>query len=167
MNKNRGMLLEQIINQSVDYYWKNKIAFIEKKGLPIKFKKVDASLNKNEIKKVEDAYIYKKSTVDYIGCYNGKFVAFEAKSINEDRLPASNIKAHQMKYLLDIIQNHGLGFFIIFFALHDEFYIVEADILATNMKKSLSYEEIKNIGSKIELTYPGIIDFLPYVNNLF
>lgn len=162
MQKNRGMLLEKIINKTIDYYAKNKLAYIEKKSLPVKFKKVE-----NDNLKLDEAYILKKSTVDYIGCYKGFFVAFEAKSTNEKRLPANNITRHQIKYLLDIESNSGLAFFIIFFSFCDEFYLVKASELIQHMNKSISYEEIKNIGFRIELTFPGIIDFLPYVQNFY
>ncbi|CAL59249.1 Pseudogene of RecU (N terminal part) [Mycoplasmopsis agalactiae PG2] len=76
MYKNRGMLLETIINQTIDYYTYNHIAFIEKKGLPIKFSNITNSENKLLL---SNAFVYKKSTVDYIGCYKGRFLAFESQ----------------------------------------------------------------------------------------
>ncbi|MCT4469832.1 Holliday junction resolvase RecU [Mycoplasma sp. HS2188] len=161
MNKNRGMLLEKIINQTISYYEKNGLALIEKKTLPIKFHKMNSN------KEVSGAFIFKKSTVDYIGCFNGTFIAFEAKSTNENRLPSSNISTHQIEYLSKINSLGGISFFIVLFSLWDEFYLIDAMYLIKHWKKSWSYEEIKNAGYSIELTYPGIIDFLPYLNNLF
>ncbi|MBU4689516.1 Holliday junction resolvase RecU [Mycoplasma zalophidermidis] len=157
MKKNRGMLLEKIINQTINYYEKNNLAFIEKKSLPIKFYKI------NENRQLFDAYIFKKSTVDYIGCFEGRFIAFEAKSTNEFRLPNSNIKKHQVEYLDRIYKSGGFAFFIILFSNVDEFYIVNSVYLKDNWKNSWSYDEIKKIGFQVELTYPGVIDFLPII----
>ncbi|QBF34389.1 Holliday junction resolvase RecU [Mycoplasmopsis phocirhinis] len=161
MNKNRGMLLEKIINQTILYYEKNGLAVIEKKTLPIKFQKMNSN------KQVSGAFVFKKSTVDYIGCYNGSFIAFEAKTTNENRLPSSNISPHQIQYLSKISSLGGISFFIIFFSQWDEFYLISAKYLLEHWKKSWTYEEIKNAGYSIELSYPGIIDFLPYIDNLF
>ncbi|WP_027120736.1 Holliday junction resolvase RecU [Mycoplasmopsis lipofaciens] len=158
-SKNRGMLLEQIINQTLSYYFENNIAYIEKKNLPIKFFKVDN-------RTLKDAFIYKKSTVDYIGCFKGKFVAFEAKTTNLPKLPKNNILQHQWNYLLNIDKNGGLAFFIILFSFCDEFYLISARKLSEIIGTSVSYEHIKKIGFKIELTFPGIIDFLPYLNKI-
>ncbi|WP_038562215.1 Holliday junction resolvase RecU [Mycoplasmopsis californica] len=158
--KNRGMLLEKIINQTIAHYETYNKALIEKKTLPVKFHKVD---NKREL---SGAYVYKKSTVDYIGCVDGTFVAFEAKTTNENRLPASNILRHQIDYLNKINTMNGIAFFIIMFSNVDEFYIINSQYLATHWKKSWTYEEIKNAGIQIELTYPGIIDFLPYLYSI-
>ncbi|WP_029513327.1 Holliday junction resolvase RecU [Mycoplasmopsis primatum] len=162
MYKNRGMFLETIINQTINYYANNNIAFIEKKNLPIKFSQL---INKKQKISAYDAYVYKKSTVDYIGCYKGKFVAFEAKSTNENFLPKLNIQYHQKEYLQAIMNNGGLAFFIIFFSLYDEFYVVNyQDFLTIEAKNMYRYEWIKKIGKAIPLTFPGIIDFLPYIN---
>ncbi|UUM25341.1 Holliday junction resolvase RecU [Mycoplasmopsis agalactiae] len=161
MHKNRGMLLETIINQTIDYYTYNHIAFIEKKGLPIKFSNITNSENKLLL---SNAFVYKKSTVDYIGCYKGRFLAFEAKSTNESFLPRSNIKEHQKKYLNEIHKNGGLAFLIVFFGLYDEFYLLSYESFMTiENKNQYRYEWIKKIGKRIPLTYPGIIDFLPYI----
>ncbi|MBZ4203878.1 Holliday junction resolvase RecU [Mycoplasma tauri] len=161
MHKNRGMLLETIINQTISYYENNNIAFIEKKGLPIKFSKLNAQDNKLYAK---DAFIYKKSTVDYTGCYKGRFLAFEAKSTNESFLPKNNIREHQKNYLLKIMQNGGLAFFIIMFTMYDEFYLVMYDKLMKHAGETYTYELIKKIGKNIPLSFPGIVDFLPEIN---
>lgn len=153
------MLLEKIINQTISYYDKNNLALIEKKSLPVKFQKI------SDKKDLINAYVFKKSTVDYIGCVNGSFVAFEAKTTNENRLPSSNILSHQIEYLKRVYEQGGIAFFIVLFSNVDEFYLVKASYFAEHWKKSWSYEEIKNTGYEIELTYPGIIDFLPYLSN--
>ncbi|WP_029512878.1 Holliday junction resolvase RecU [Mycoplasmopsis iners] len=155
--KNRGMLLENIINRTIEYYKQNKLAYIEKKSLPIKFKSVGQKLN------LEQAFISNKSTVDYIGCWQGSFIAFEAKSTQEDSLPKDNIKAHQIEYLDLIEQNGGIAFFIVFFSSKDEFYLVEFSLIKPHLNKAIKYEMIKKIGKSLELTFPGIIDFLPYL----
>ncbi|WP_029608505.1 Holliday junction resolvase RecU [Mycoplasma simbae] len=157
--KNKGMLLEQIINRTIAYYERNNLALIEKKGLPIKFKSV------KEDNKVESAFIYKKSTVDYIGCVNGMFTAFEAKTINGERLPNSNILKHQLEYLKKVYEMGGIAFFVIMFSHVDEFYLLGVNKFLNFDKKSWQYEEIKKTGYKVELTFPGIIDFLPYLRN--
>jgi len=61
---NRGMLLESIINNTNEYYFKNEIALIHKKNLDIKFKNV--KLEKNKLL-LNNASIFSKSTVDYYG----------------------------------------------------------------------------------------------------
>lgn len=160
MNKNRGMLLEKIINQTINHYEQHNEALIEKKTLPIKFAKV------NENNKLTGAYVFKKSTVDYIGCYKGSFIAFEAKTTNENRLPASNILKHQIEYLKKVDEMNGIAFFIVLFSNVDEFYLIPARYFAEHWKKSWSYEEIKQAGFYIELTFPGIIDFLPYLHSI-
>ncbi|WP_406617462.1 Holliday junction resolvase RecU [Mycoplasmopsis adleri] len=152
------MLLEEIINHTILYYYENEIAYIEKKGLPIKFQGTNFQNNKLFLEK---AFIYKKSTVDYTGCFKGKFIAFEAKTTNENHLPRSNIPEHQINYLKLISKNGGEAFFIIFFNLYNEFYLVKYDQIKDYIhKQSITYEEIKKIGELLPLAFPGIIDFL-------
>ncbi|WP_027332769.1 Holliday junction resolvase RecU [Mycoplasmopsis gallinarum] len=157
MNKNRGMLLETIINNTIQYYWTNNLAYIEKKNLNIKFKNVSKD------KTITDGYIANKSTVDYIGCLKGKFIAFEAKSTYQKYLPANNLKLHQKNYLKQIEQNGGISFLIVFFHFTNEFYLLPTFKIMTKWETNISIEEIKKIGFKLELTFPGIIDFLPYI----
>ncbi|MCU4117091.1 Holliday junction resolvase RecU [Mycoplasma zalophi] len=163
MQKNRGMLLESIINKTNERYYLNQVAFFQKKELNIKFKKV---LNKNDKLQLKDAKIFSKSTVDYYGVYKGKFIAFEAKETDSKLFSLSNIKKHQHKYLLDITQFGGIGFYIIFFKQFDCFLYInclEMDKIWKN-KKSLSFEEATKISKKIHLIFPGILDYINCIN---
>lgn len=89
-SKNRGMLLESIINRTILTLERDGVALVHKKGLDLSFKSVD-----KEGFKVKGARIISKSTVDYYGVFKGRFLAFETKSVEEDYFPLSNIKKHQ------------------------------------------------------------------------
>ncbi|QJR44027.1 Holliday junction resolvase RecU [Mycoplasma miroungirhinis] len=163
MQKNRGMLLESIINKTNEKYYINKIAFCHKKELNIKFKKI---VNKNEKLEAKDANIFSKSTVDYYGVYKGKFIAFEAKETDSKTFSLNNIKKHQHNYLLDVTKFGGIGFYIIFFKHFDSFLFInclEMDKIFKN-KKSLSFEEAIKISKKINLIFPGILDYVNCIN---
>ncbi|ADE19992.1 Holliday junction resolvase RecU [Mycoplasma crocodyli] len=167
MHKNRGMLLETLINKTINYYWTNNIAYIEKKQIPITFKSISNIDGKLSI---GNAVISSKSTVDYIGCYNGSFVAFEAKSTNIDKLELSNIKEHQIDYLKIIYDNGGFPFFVIFFSKDNKVYILSIKNyleIIKDGKKYISQETIKNYSINVEITFPGIIDFLPLIKFIF
>ena len=157
MHKNRGMMLESIINRTINLYKKNDIALFHKKEIPIKFSRIDDEEGKLKIK---EGRIERKSTADYYGVYKGKFIAFEAKSTKLNSLPLANIKDHQIKYLLDVQKMGGKTFFIICFQKFDEYFIVQTETIINLEKKSLSIDVARKEGIQIELIYPGIIDFV-------
>ncbi|VEU78279.1 Holliday junction resolvase RecU [Mycoplasmopsis columbinasalis] len=160
-SKNRGMLLESIINRTLHYYENNNLAFIEKQIVPIKFKGVDNESN------LQSAHIYRKSTVDYIGCFRGKFVAFEAKTTESNVIEKANFKKHQINYLQKIHNVNGVVFYLLFFGCANEFYFLDfADFLKFE-GKAIHYNEIKKTGFKLDLLFPGIIDFLPIIENKY
>lgn len=154
--KNRGMLLESIINRSVVFFEEHNLALFHKKFLDIKFSGVDKKTNK-----IVGAKLTRRSTVDYYGVYIGRFVAFEAKSVKNNSFPLSNIKKHQKHYLQTVSFHKGLSFFIIFFKGVQQFFLVFADDLFAFKQKHLKLEDCEKIGQKIELIYPGFLDFLP------
>lgn len=119
---NRGMLLESIINNTNEYYFKNGIALIHKKNLDIKFKNV--KLEKNKLL-LNDASIYSKSTVDYYGVWKGRFLAFEVKSTEQKNFEKKNIKKHQIEYLNKVVLHQGIAFWIIYFKFQNEFLLIE------------------------------------------
>ncbi|VEU59713.1 Holliday junction resolvase RecU [Mesomycoplasma neurolyticum] len=153
LTKNRGMLLETLINKTIKFYEENNIAIFHKKNLDITFKKINKNLE------LKNGVISKKSTVDYYGVFNGKFVCFEAKSTNDNFLSWSNIKEHQLNYLKKIHKHQGLAFFIILLKNIDKFFLLFAN--EVNYKKEkINLDFLKNKGFELDITYPGIIDFI-------
>ncbi|WP_036463781.1 Holliday junction resolvase RecU [Mycoplasmopsis sturni] len=157
MQKNKGMLLENIINRSIEFMWINHIAYIEKKHLPIKFSKI---VLQNHKLNFENAIVLSKSTVDYIGCYNGSFIAFEAKTCDSELFSLSNLKEHQFEYLENISNNGGEAFVIFFFSAKKEFYKLDIKkIMAIWQKqKSISYWWIKENSKALTLEFPGLLN---------
>ncbi|WP_322908263.1 Holliday junction resolvase RecU [Mycoplasmopsis felis] len=158
--KNKGMFLEAVINKTINYFWQNNIALIQKKGLDLKINKIQKINNKLV---VNDSNIYKKSTVDYIGCYNGSFICFEAKSCNEDRFDLSNLKEHQLEYLNLIHNNKGISFVILFFSHINRFFKVNINYLNTLFKnkiKSLHINDLIKNSKELFLEFPCILNFL-------
>ena len=74
---NRGMSLEDEINESNKYYLEHGIAVIHKKPIPIQI--VDVSYPKRSAAVIREAYFKQASTTDYNGVYHGKYIDFEAK----------------------------------------------------------------------------------------
>ncbi|MFV8401056.1 Holliday junction resolvase RecU [Mycoplasma sp. 2634B] len=157
-NKNRGMFLETIINQTLAYYWKEEIAFIEKKATPIEVK----TLAHRERNNYQGSFNLKKSTVDYIGMYNGRFICFEAKSTNENRLDLNNFQQHQLNYLNLIDQHNGIAFVIVYFSLYNEFYLVQITYIlhCYEVQKSIPYIELKKNSRRLDLEFPGHLNIL-------
>lgn len=152
---NRGMLLEQIINKSIDFYIRSKIAFFRKQNLNVKFQEVNK--NNNSIK---NGYIYSKSTVDYYGIYKGRYVCFEAKSTELDYLPLNNIYPHQKQHLKFISNLGGWAFYLVYFKKYNQIFLVDIKTLDIENKKTISLKEIASCSFKLDLIFPGIIDFL-------
>ncbi len=155
--KNRGMMLESIINKTNKTYEMNDIALIHKKDVSIKFSKVK---NDNGKLRVENAYIHRKSYSDYYGIYKGTFIAFEAKSTNLKSLPLENIKKHQHNYLKKIIRNGGFAFYIIYFKTENKFFMVKWKTIDSIKGKSLSYKHAIQNSVELDLIYPGILDYI-------
>lgn len=163
--KNRGMLLEQIINQTIYYYNKNKIAYFNKKNLDIKFSEINRETTNINSKKtiLKNSYISKKSTVDYYGIYKGQYISFEAKSSNKKSIPMLNIKEHQHKHLLEIKNYGGISFYIFFFKNESKLFLVDVSKIDFYNKKIITIDELKIFGKELEIIFPGIVDFLKYI----
>ncbi len=156
MYNNRGMLLETIINNTIKQYREKEIAIFHKKMLDIKFSSLDIT------KKIKNGIIVSKSTVDYYGIYHGIFVAFEAKSVKAKTIPKSNFKEHQHNYLKSIKRHGGLAFYIILFKGTNDFFLVDVSLINYE-KKSITLEYIEEKAIKLDLLFPGVIDFLKYL----
>ena len=112
---NRGMGLEQDINDSNNYYLVQDIAVVYKKPTPITINKVDYKSRSDAI--IKEAHFKIPSTTDYNGIYKGKYIDFEAKEVkNKTSFPLSNIHSHQINHLKNITQHGGIGFIIVRFS---------------------------------------------------
>ena len=98
--KNRGMDLENLINDACKYYLEHDLAVIYKKPTPIGIVDVDykngATINK--------AYFKEPSTLDYNGIWQGKYVEFDAKECkSKTSFPLNNIHLHQINHIKKIM----------------------------------------------------------------
>ena len=76
-HSNRGMVLENDLNATNEYYLLNNVAVIYKKPTPITINKVDYPSRKDAV--IKEAHFKIPSTTDYNGIYKGKYIDFEAK----------------------------------------------------------------------------------------
>ncbi|MXR44112.1 Holliday junction resolvase RecU, partial [Mesomycoplasma hyorhinis] len=72
---------------------------------------------------------------------------------------------HQLNYLQKIRKHYGCAFFVIFFKQLEKFYIVSISKIDLSWK-SITVEFLEKQGFEIALTYPGIIDFIGYIEQM-
>ena len=113
-HSNRGMVLENDLNATNEYYLLNNVAVIYKKPTPITINKVDYPSRKDAV--IKEAHFKIPSTTDYNGIYKGKYIDFEAKETKLDYFPLANIHAHQIEHLKKIMEHGGIGFLIVRFS---------------------------------------------------
>lgn len=166
-SKNRGMALEEDINLTNDYYLRHNIALIYKRPTPIKVVKVDYEKGV----KITEAYFSEKSTTDYNGVYQGRYIDIEAKSTqSKTSFPLSNITAKQFEHLQNVLHHGGLAFFIIEFIKHQKAYIVEAknviDFKNNEERKSIPFSMFEELGSEIKRGLMPRLDYIRFVDEI-
>lgn len=164
---NRGMNLEEDIIQSNEYYLRNNLALIYKRPTPIQVVKVDYEKGP----KIVEAYFSEKSTTDFNGVYQGRYIDIEAKSTqSKTSFPLSNITSKQFEHLEKVIELGGLAFFIVEFVKHQKTYIVEAkriiEFKNTEERKSIPFSQFEEIGREIKRGFSPRLDYLVYVDEI-
>ncbi|QED48400.1 Holliday junction resolvase RecU [Cytobacillus dafuensis] len=170
---NRGMTLEEDINETNEYYLKNGIASIHKKPTPVQIVQVDYP--KRSAAVIKEAYFKQASTTDYNGVYKGRYIDFEAKETqNPTSFPLQNFHEHQVKHMENIIQQKGICFVLLRFSITEEIFLLEAIHLLTFWKrmkdggrKSITKEEIEINGHPISLGYNPRIDYIKKIDYLY
>lgn len=171
MKKSRlGTAFEKAINESNAYYLEKGIASIYKKPTPIQVVKVDYPSRRQA--RITEGYYKTPSTTDYNGIYLGKYIDFEAKSIQALSFPFSKIYHHQITHLITVKKMGGIAFLLIEFMSISEVYILEIDKLASKYKeaqkggrKSIPYEYFKKEGYKVNLGLNPMIDYLQVIKD--
>jgi recombination protein U len=166
--KNRGMSLENEINETLVYFKDKNLALMQKRTTPINVVQVDYA--KGAV--ITKAYFEKQSSTDYNGVYKGKYVDFEAKStLQKTSLPIANISSHQIEHLKQVISLKGIAFFIIEFQSLQRIYLVKAEdiirFIDEEKRKSLPYAWIIENGHLIPEGLTPRLNFLPILDRLF
>ncbi|WP_373974933.1 Holliday junction resolvase RecU [Geomicrobium sp. JCM 19039] len=167
---NRGMSLEEDINQSIIHYRNTERAIIHKKPTPVQIVNVDYP--KRSRAKITEAYFRQASTTDYNGVYKGRYVDFEAKETHQvQSFPLKNLHEHQITHMQEIDAHGGFGFLILRFARSQETFVIKtSDFLhlkASTERKSVQKTHIETYGVKLANTTLPPVDFLPAVDLLF
>ncbi|WEA47318.1 Holliday junction resolvase RecU [Priestia aryabhattai] len=140
---NRGKDLEMYILQANERYSLLEVAEIEQIPVPIGIDKVDS-----KTKKITNAFFKDKSTVDFLGVSNGKFIAFDAKETEDpNKFPLQNVHEHQYKKLKQYVIQGGLSFLLVHFKVHQETYILrllDLSLWWENDTSSIPYDFFKS-----------------------
>lgn len=168
---NRGMTLEEEINDSNQYYRATQKAVIHKKPIPLQIVKVDYP--KRSAAVIKEAYFKRPSTTDYNGVYRGYYLDFEAKETrNLASFPLSNFHPHQIEHMRACQKQGGICFTIVRFSKSQEVFLMPADLLftywdqQTTGRKSIPKNEISQVGWKIDYRIKPRLPYLDYVDQL-
>lgn len=167
---NRGMTLENDLNETNNYYLVHDIAIIHKKPTPITINKVDYKSRNDAV--IKEARFKIPSTTDYNGIYKGKYIDFEAKETrSKTSFPLSNIHKHQIVHLKSILSHGGIAFIIVRFISFNETYYLDArdlmSFLDNNDRKSIPYDYFKEHGYLILDKYNPRVDYISIIDRLF
>ncbi len=163
--KNRGMKLENLLNETNEYYINNNIALIYKKPTPILVCKVDYKKNL-----ITEGYYKIPSTLDYNGIYKGKYIDFDAKeTLNKTSFPLSNLHEHQLTHMKRVISHGGISFLII--KINNSYYLLDGNIIIdfinTNKRKSIPYNFIREKGLSIKEGIMPALDYIKVINEYY
>ena len=167
-SSNRGMDLEQALNETNEYYLNNDIAVIYKKPIPIQIVKVDYP--SRDKAKISEAYYKIPSTTDYNGIFQNKYIDFEAKEChNKTAFPLANIHEHQVEFMRNYEKQDGVAFVLISYTHRNQFYYMRFrelfgfwNRMLEGGRKSFRYEELDERFFLKET--PGV--FIPYLDTL-
>ena len=159
----RGMTLEDMINQSNEYYLSHHRANIHKKPTPIQVVQVDYP--RRSAAKITEAYYRQASTTDYNGVYRGYYIDFEAKETkNKTGFPLSNLPVHQQDHMRSCQEHGGLAFLLISFTHYKEIFLLPFsafdDYKTKTNKQSIPYSYIQAHGYLCPVAYLPTVDYL-------
>ena len=140
---NRGKTLEKMIEMTNNIYKQRGMATVQKIPTPVKV------LNVKKNGKLTGFY-ESKSTVDYVGVWNGQAICFDAKETKvETRFDLNNLKDHQYDYMKKWNESNGIAFLIVSFTAKGENYYLSFDDLSywweTADRKSIPYDSFEHL----------------------
>ena len=168
----RGMSLEKDIELSNTYYLNHGMAVIHKKPTPVQIVNVHYPMRSKAV--INEAYFRTPSTTDYNGIYNGRYLDFEAKETkNKTSFPLNNMHEHQVVHMDACYKQNGIVFLLIRFKTLDEVYLLPYvkfkyfwERHMSEVKKSITVEEIRKNGYYIPYQYQPRLNYLKAVDKL-
>ena len=170
---NRGMTLEEDLNETNTYYLERQIAVIHKKPTPVQIVNVDYPRRSAAV--IKEAYFKQASTTDYNGLYKGRYIDFEAKETKfNSSFPLKNFHSHQINHMKAILKHGGICFVILRFTSLEEVYYLEAEHLLSfwnrmeeGGRKSITKAEIESVAHRIKLGLQPRIDYIKVIDYLY
>ncbi|MDX8046154.1 Holliday junction resolvase RecU [Gracilibacillus sp. S3-1-1] len=170
---NRGMSLEDDINDTNQYYLTQNLAIVHKKPTPVQIVNVDYPRRSAAV--IKEAYFKQASTTDYNGVYKGKYIDFEAKETkNKQSFPLQNIHQHQIDHMKQVVEHGGICFLLIRFSVTQETFLFPAQALFkywnsqfNGGRKSIRYETVKQKGYIIPIRYQAKVDYLAVIDKYY
>ncbi|MDD6419895.1 MAG: Holliday junction resolvase RecU [Lactobacillus delbrueckii] len=168
----RGMTLEQQINESNQYYLDAGIAVVHKKPTPIQIVKVDYPKRSRAV--IREAYFRQASTTDYNGVYQGYYLDFEAKETrNKTSFPLKNFHDHQILHLEQCLDQEGICFALIGFMTLERYFVTPASFLIQAWqnwkaagKSSMTLAEIEANSFEIKSGFRPALPYLEAVDRI-
>ncbi len=163
---NRGMALENDINETNKYYREYDIALIYKKPTPIRVTKTNY-----QNMRIVDGFFESPSTLDYNGVYKGYYIEFDAKETrNKTSFTINNVHNHQIEYIKKVIKHGGIVFLIVRFSTLNKNYILNGkdliDFISNNERKSIPLSYFEDNCYRIDIKYAPRLDYIKYVDKL-
>lgn len=170
---NRGMTLEDDINETNAFYLERGLAVIHKKPTPVQIVNVDYP--KRSAAVIKEAYFKQASTTDYNGLYKGRYIDFEAKETkNSTSFPLKNFHGHQISHMRRVVDQGGICFVLLRFSESEEIFLLEAGSLfpfwermENGGRKSIAKTEIEENGHRIQLGFQPRIDYIKVIDYLY
>ncbi len=170
---NRGMTLEEDLNETNQYYLASGKAVIHKKPTPVQIVQVDYP--KRSAAVIKEAYFKQASTTDYNGVYKGRYIDFEAKETRfKTSFPLQNFHQHQIEHIRQVLNQSGIAFVILRFSKIEEVYLLEGKTLLffwermeNGGRKSITFKEVAQYGHKISLGFQPRIDYIKIIDQLY
>lgn len=163
---NRGMGLENDINETNKYYRDYDIALIYKKPTPIRITKTNY-----QNMRITDGFFESQSTLDYNGLYKGYYIEFDAKETkSKTSFTINNIHNHQIDYIKKVLKHGGIVFLIVRFSTLNKDYVLSGKMLIefinSNDRKSIPLEYFEENSFKLNIKYAPRLDYIKIVDIL-
>lgn len=171
-HNSQGMMFENELNITNEFYRLNNKAVIYKKPTPVQVVRVDYPA-RNKAKIIE-AYYRTPSTTDYNGIYKGKYIDYEAKETNNKSFAFKHIFPHQIEHLKKVNEQGGIAFILIYYKSVNEIYLIDIEVFYSLYKeglaggrKSITIEKANEVGVLVNQGYTPPIDYLKAIDKYY